>query len=237
MTHVAAGPLSPNARRGALLAITALTLPLAFASLQLRPPAGCLALTAWAGVGALVLDRVPVAHPHARFGLANTITLARAAGTALLAGFALAPEAIGNVWALVAAVGMLLVLDGIDGPVARRQGLASAFGARFDMEVDAGLILTLSALAAALDKAGPWVLAIGLMRYAFVLAGRLDPALARPLPPSRRRAAVCGLQVAALGLALAPPVAPPASDAVAAAALAALAWSFAVDLAWLRQAR
>jgi hypothetical protein len=71
------------------------------------------------------------------------------------------------------------------------------------------------------------------MRYGFVLAGRLVPALARPLPPSDRRRAVCGLQVAVLGLLLAPPVAPPVSAWLAAAAFAALVTSFAVDVAWL----
>ena len=40
-------------------------------------------------------------------------------------------------------------------------------------------------------------------------------------------------QTAALGLLVIPPVQPPLSIALAAAALAALVWSFAVDLAWL----
>ena len=39
---------------------------------------------------------------------------------------------------------LLLALDGLDGWAARRQGLVSAFGARFDMEVDALLILALA---------------------------------------------------------------------------------------------
>ena len=52
-----------------------------------------------------------------------------------------------------------LVLDGVDGRVARRTGTVSAFGARFDMEVDAFLILVLSVCVAA--QVGWWVLAIG----------------------------------------------------------------------------
>lgn len=234
MTDATAAAL-PSPRRGAMLAIAALTIPVALAGLRLPPAAGWLALAGWAAAAALVLDRLPASHPHPRFGLANAITLARAAGTVLLA--VAARQDVANPWLPVAAVALLLALDGIDGRVARRQGLASAFGARFDMEVDAGLILTLCVLALGLGKAGPWILAIGLMRYAFVLAGRLDPALRRPLPASRRRAAVCGLQVATLGLILAPPVAPPLSAALAAAALVALAWSFALDLRWLRRAR
>jgi hydrogenase/urease accessory protein HupE len=70
-----------------------------------------------------------------------------------------------------------------------------------------------------------------------VLAGWLAPRLAQPLPPSRRRQAVCVLQVVVLGLMLAPPVMPPVSVALAAAAFAALAWSFAADVAWLLRAR
>ena len=63
-------------------------------------------------------------------------------------------------------------------------------------------------------------------------AGSL-PALARPLPASERRRAVCALQVAVLGLLLAPPLDPPLSAALAAAAFAALVGSFAIDVAWL----
>jgi hypothetical protein len=55
----------------------------------------------------------------------------------------------------------------------------------------------------------------------------------RPLMPSRRRQAVCALQVAALIIALAPFVPPPASAAIAAAALVVLAWSFLIDTLWL----
>jgi phosphatidylglycerophosphate synthase len=42
----------------------------------------------------------------------------------------------------------LLALDGLDGWLARRFGLASAYGARFDMEVDGFLILVLALLVA-----------------------------------------------------------------------------------------
>ena len=193
-------------------------------------------MAALALAGALVLARVEGAHPHRRFGLANGITLARAGGAAVLAAFALDPAPLAGTaagWAAFGGAALLLGLDGIDGAIARGQRLASAFGARFDLEVDAGMVLALSALALALGKAGPWVLGLGLLRYAFVLAGRALPALARPLAPSRRRSAVCALAVAALTLVLAPPVAPPLSAAIAAAAGAALVASFAVDVARL----
>ena len=52
-----------------------------------------------------------------------------------------------------------LLLDWVDGQVARRTHTESAFGARFDMEVDAFLILVLSVYVA--STTGWWVLIIG----------------------------------------------------------------------------
>jgi phosphatidylglycerophosphate synthase len=224
-------------RRGALLAAlaTGAGLALALAALPLAPASRLLALALYALVAAVAVDRLVPFHPHAAFGLANGLTLARAAAAALFVALALEPSILAGpaAWWALAGAALLLALDGLDGWLARRQGTLSAFGARFDMETDALLILALAALALALGKAGPWVLGVGLLRYAFVLAGWLHPPLARPLPPSRRRRAVCAAQVAVLGLLLAPPVAPPLSAALAAVAFAALLASFAIDVGWL----
>ena len=70
-----------------------------------------------------------------------------------------------------------LVLDGVDGRVARRTDTTSAFGARFDMEVDAFLIMVLMCMSH-VSRAGG-VLAMGLARYAFVAAGWVLPWRAR----------------------------------------------------------
>jgi phosphatidylglycerophosphate synthase len=193
------------------------------------------ALAAYAVVAVLVLTNLRAHHPFPRFGPANQVTLARAALVALLAGFVgerggAEFAALAFTLALVAAV-----LDAADGWLARATGMASAFGARFDMETDAALLAVLSVLAWQLGKAGPWVLAIGLARYAFVAAGAVVPWLRQPLPPSFRRKLVCALQMVALVAALAPVVAPPASTVLAAAALAALCYSFAADVLWLRR--
>lgn len=219
------------------LALTAAVLAALPFEGRLAPLAGMLVVAAVAGV---TLDRIADFHPHRRFGLANGVTLLRAGATAVFAAVAIEPTLLGAPSAAWGAFGLaagVLALDGIDGWLARRQGLASPFGARFDMEVDALLILVLAALALGLGKAGPWVLMIGLLRYVFVAAGRLWPWLARPLPASNRRRLVCALQIAVLALILAPPVAPPLSSALAAGALAALAASFAADVAWLVAAR
>ena len=126
-----------------------------------------------------------------------------------------------------------LALDGVDGWLARRTRMASAFGARFDMEVDAALILVLSLLAWAYGKAGGWIVASGLLRYVFVAASTLWPWMGRPVPQSMRAKSVCVLQVGTLVVLMVPQVRPPVSSALAAAALAALAWSFLVDVLWL----
>ncbi|MEZ5419031.1 MAG: CDP-alcohol phosphatidyltransferase family protein [Vicinamibacterales bacterium] len=126
-------------------------------------------------------------------------------------------------WALVGVATVGALLDLVDGPIARRSGRTSAFGARFDMETDAFLILTLSVLVWRSGHAGGWVLASGLMRYVFVAAAAPLPWLAADLPPSVRRQAVCVVQIVALVVALAPIVTPPLSTAISAAGLAVLA--------------
>ena len=78
-------------------------------------------------------------------------------------------------WTAVVVSTIAALLDVADGWVARRTGTSTAFGARFDMEVDALLVMVLSVLAWRWDKAGSWVLLSGLLRYAFVAAGWLLP--------------------------------------------------------------
>jgi phosphatidylglycerophosphate synthase len=114
-------------------------------------------------------------------GPANRVTLARALLVCAVAGVALAGEFDGRVTALVALATVALLLDGVDGFVARRTSSASAFGARFDLEVDALLILVLSAYVA--PTAGWWVLLIGAARYLFVAAKWPLPWLRGEAPP------------------------------------------------------
>lgn len=184
-----------------------------------------LAFAVFATVAMLVWRALP-RHPHGRFGPGNTVTTLRAAITAALAGLLLAQEIPAPEAALAAAAA--LALDGIDGPLARRTGLSSDFGARFDMEVDALLVLVLAALVAVSGKAGPWVLWVGLLRYLWVGAGAFCPPLARPLPPSRRRRFVCAFAIAGLTLSLAVPAW--LASPLCAAVLLSLIYSFGLDL-------
>ncbi len=172
------------------------------------------------------------------FGVANSVTLARAVLVLWLIGLLGVAATVALGWLLVAFSVVAVALDGVDGALARRRGESSEFGARFDMETDALLIVVLAALVWQHDKAGAWILLAGLLRYLFVAAAFVLPWLGSALPPSRRRQAVCVVQIVSLIGALAPLVVQPWSAALALAGLVALVWSFGVDVAWLaRHAR
>ena len=175
-------------------------------------------------------------HPFPKLGAANYVTTVRTVLVAFVA--ALVPETPDPTvaWTGVVVASIAATLDGWDGWLARRSRMESAFGARFDMEVDALLILVLGAFAWRHDKAGSWVLLSGALRYLFILAGLGLPWFNRPLPPSTRRKAVCVIQIVALIVAIGPIITPPLSAIIAAASLALLAWSFGVDTWWLWRA-
>ena len=176
-------------------------------------------------------------HPFPNFGAANWVTLMRAVLVALAASLITEPAQSSLAWVVVALTATVAALDGIDGWLARRTGMSSAFGARFDMETDAFFMLVLSLVVWRHHKAGVWVIAIGLMRYAFVAAGWVWPWLAQPLRSTRRGKAVAVGQFVGLGVALMPGVPVTASTLACGTALAGLAWSFAVDVRFLYKER
>jgi phosphatidylglycerophosphate synthase len=168
-----------------------------------------------------------------RFGAANGVTLLRLALTAMLSALLLARVETALLWLCIGVATAVLLLDGVDGKLARRYGMSSRFGARFDMEVDALLILVLALLAWHFERAGIWVLFAGLLRYMFVGAAAVIPWMRATLPPSLRRKTVCIVQSAALLVCMGPIIPAELGIWVAAAGVALLAWSFAVDVFWL----
>ncbi|MFD4960597.1 CDP-alcohol phosphatidyltransferase family protein [Microbacterium sp. NPDC058389] len=193
---------------------------------------------AWAaGIAYLVVSSLLVSlglrrRGATRFGAANAVTATRS----MLVGVAtaLVVASVGgeaSTALLVGIVAVALALDGVDGYVARRTGSVSELGARFDMEVDAFLLLVLSVYDARV--VGWWVLAIGLMRYAFVVVAWLVPWFDRTLPYRYWRkvvTAACGVALTVVATQLLPP---PANVLVAAAALGLLVESFGRDVVWL----
>jgi len=193
-----------------------------------------IAVAVYLGLAALVLTGLPRDFKGSGLGPANRVTLARAVLAVPVLALALQPGALGDSlawWTIVLSTGVLAA-DGLDGYVARRTGSGSRFGARFDMELDAALLMALSLLVWRDGRVGSWVLLVGLMRYAFVAAGWIRPELAADLPPSQRRKVVCVIQGVVLLVALAPVIPDAVAVAVAAMGLAVLTYSFAVDVRW-----
>lgn len=173
-----------------------------------------------------------------RFGEANQATLLRSGLVCLIGSTLLANgQALDVGWHLTGLIAVALALDAVDGFLARRFNLASAFGARFDMEIDALLLLILSLLVWQTGKAGAWVLAIGLIRYAFVAASWFYRELSAPLTPSFRRKTICALQGIALLACLLPPLDQTKSSVIALTALSALVISFGLDIRTLLRAQ
>lgn len=108
--------------------------------------------------------------PHGEFGRANAVTLARAS---LLLGL---PAVSARPFVLVGLSLLFLAADGIDGWLARRDNATSTFGAFFDKEADALFVLLLCVIAVLTDRLPFWMIGVGLLRYAFVVAVfLLDP--------------------------------------------------------------
>ncbi|MDD9907117.1 MAG: CDP-alcohol phosphatidyltransferase family protein [Rhodospirillaceae bacterium] len=204
------------------------------ASFMLPGPApAAIAVTAFAILSALLLlgaTRFGALRP---FGAANAVTTVRVGLLALLIGSAADAAVTLATWWPAALAGVALALDGLDGALARRLGTESRFGALFDQETDALLILVLTVALALAGKTGIWIVAAGLMRYLLLASGWIWPVLAEPLPKSRLRSGVCAVMVGSLVLCLLPPVAPATANVFGAIALTALTLSFGKDLIWL----
>ena len=163
---------------------------------------------------------------------ADWVTLTRALLAAGIAG--LVADSFGrpvSVTALVTLAAVALILDAVDGQVARRTGTATSLGGRLDGEVDAFLILLLSVFVS--QGYGSWVLIIGAARYALLLAGWLIPWLAAPLPPRYWRKVVAAVQGIVLTVAASGVLDRIAGMIAVAAALLLLAESFGHDVIWL----
>lgn len=172
----------------------------------------------------LVVTQKPSALRLWGLGVANAITLFRLA--LLVVASAVMPSA----WAFL----VVLVLDGVDGAVARRLGEESPFGAQLDMETDALFVSVLSVVSV-VAGAPLWVLGFGALRYTLVLARLVFPAEAsRERRTSFGRAAYLVAVVTLLvSLELGPSV---LATALLALGLGGLVLSFSGDFAMLRRA-
>ena len=193
------------------------------------------------GIACAVTIAAALAHglardPGERLAPASWVTLARATlavGVAALAADSFTHDIPVAVIVTLAAVA--LVLDAVDGWVARRTGEVTELGARFDGEVDAFLILALSVYVA--PKCGWWVLAIGAARYLFLAGEWLLPWMRAPLPPRRWRRLVAATQGVVLTVAAAGVRPRTLTQTLLVAALALLVASVSQCVWWLWRRR
>ncbi len=230
------GRFNAAARQLAALAAAGLLLVLAVASFLVGPDPAALggALAVYGAGAALAVMGMNAHYPHQVLGAANVVTLLR---LMLVAALVAALVGTAGPWSVLAIAALVLSMDGVDGWLARRQGLVSRFGGQFDMEVDSLFALTLALAVWLMGHAPMAVLLLGLPRYAFGLVGWVWPWINRPVPDSISRKLACVVQIGTLIALLVPQIATHAALPLITVALGGLALSFGRDIRMLRAMR
>jgi phosphatidylglycerophosphate synthase len=168
-----------------------------------------------------------------RLGAANAVTLSRAVLAVVVAALVVTSWSTSVSRPLVVALAAAALLtDYVDGRLARALDEVTSFGAAFDMEVDAFLILVLSVYAVPL--VGPVALLIGLARYLLAVTGAIWPWLMAPTPERRWAKVVAAIQGVVLTVVAADVLTRPIALGVVLVSLALLVESFAhqVGVLW-----
>jgi CDP-diacylglycerol--glycerol-3-phosphate 3-phosphatidyltransferase len=167
-------------------------------------------------------------------GLANWITLARAVLLAGVAGFVVVdPEGL-LAWGPAVGYGAAVVLDGVDGAVARSVGTETRLGERLDMAVDTTGFVVAPLVAVAWGLLPVWYLSLSAARYCYrggLFLWRRSGRDVGSLPPSELRRPLASLQMAFITVALLPPAPTPLVHTVAPVVLLPSLAVFARD--WL----
>ncbi len=156
------------------------------------------------------IAREPGKLPEACYpGLANQVTVFRGLLVSLLAGFLLADPPEGSAaWFPTILYSATLILDVLDGFLARLRRETSAFGAFLDRDLDAWGTLIGILLAVFYGRLPVWCIGTGMAYYLFAIGQwrreRRGLPL-HPLPPSRYRRHVAAVQSLFIALALWPP--------------------------------
>ena len=166
-----------------------LTTAAAWLLVGLNPFALTLSFSGYLVGAILVFALFQNGYPHRFIGFGNLVSLLRLALTASL----LAPVFGGSATeSLVVLATILLLLDGVDGFLARKEQRVSSFGARLDIEVDSAFALVLVINIWAAGIAGPFILLLAAPRYLFMAFSQFLPWLRKPLP-SRLSGKVVGV--------------------------------------------
>lgn len=102
------------------------------------------------------------------FGLANSLTLVRSGLYSVVAGFALVAPTPEVAWLPALCYGSGVVLDGLDGPVARTVGRETPLGERFDLTADTAGLVAAPVVAVLWGLLPWWYLAVSAARYVFI---------------------------------------------------------------------
>jgi phosphatidylglycerophosphate synthase len=178
----------------------------------------------------LVLGGMRLSRGHV-VSWANGLTTVRLLGVGAF-GVVATSARVGEHGILFAGAGLiLLLLDAVDGYLARRLEHSSFLGAEFDKAVDAYLVLMLSACAYTTEQVGLWILLAGSLRYLYILA---EPVLKRAgtRTPRSLRARICFV-AALVGLLAAYLPVPAIATPLAAVGTGLLTGSFLIDGAHL----
>ena len=142
-------------------------------------------------------------------GLANAVTMVRGGLYAVVAGFVLVPPGAGLGWVPAICYGAGVVLDRLDGAVARTVGRETALGARLDMAFDTFGFVAAPLVAVVWGLLPAWYLALSAARFVYRGACGWRRLRGRPLfdrPDSDLGRTLAGMQMVFLTVALAPPV-------------------------------
>lgn len=170
--------------------------------------------------------------PAETLGIANALTLCRGWLIAAVGGFALVDPAAATAWLPAVAYGASAALDWLDGSLARTVGRRTDLGARLDLAFDTLGFLVAPVVAVLWGHLPGWYLSLSAARYLFragVAGRRLRARPVYDLPDSAVRRPLAGVQMAFIGLALAPLLPGGTLRALAAVVLAPSLLVFARD--------
>ncbi|MFC7155709.1 CDP-alcohol phosphatidyltransferase family protein [Halomarina halobia] len=166
-------------------------------------------------------------------GLANALTLVRGLALSGVAGFLLLPPPSGALaWIPGLLYGTAVLLDQLDGRVARGRGRTTLLGVRLDTAFDTVGLLVAPVLAVRYGQLPVWYLAVSAARYVFLAGLFLRRRRGRPIAPLPERPVrrvLAGVQMAVVSLALLPVLGPPTTTVLATAAMLPFLAQFARD--------
>jgi CDP-diacylglycerol--glycerol-3-phosphate 3-phosphatidyltransferase len=148
-------------------------------------------------------------------GPANLLTLLRGLLLGLLAGFLAAPWPSGGLaWLPAGLYTLAIVVDVLDGYVARRMGDTTLLGGTLDIEFDALGLLIATGLAVHYRQLPGWYLVLGLSRYLFLFGIWWRQRQGKPIydmTPSVHRRMVASFHMSFMSVMLWPLMRPPAT--------------------------